>query len=99
MIRSFSRMVPQHTLAKVIYIQELFPDRLVSRYADYPYPPRSPDLTPPDAFLWGIFEDKCFRDPMPLTLDELNVNVEGDRVLQNVACALSMSSYMEMNLQ
>ena len=79
MIRSFSRMVPQHTLAKVIlqYIQKLFPDRLVS-CSDYPYPPRSPDLTPPGAFLWGILKDKCFRDPMPLTLDALKLNVERD---------------------
>jgi hypothetical protein len=32
----------------------------VSRGTDFPYPPRSPDLTICDAFLWGMMKELCF---------------------------------------
>ena len=36
-----------------------------------PWPPRSPDLTPCDYFLWGYVKDQVFIPPMPLDLAEL----------------------------
>ncbi|GBN66468.1 hypothetical protein AVEN_122480-1 [Araneus ventricosus] len=33
-----------------------------------PWPPRSPDLTPCDFFLWGYVKDKVYVPPMPTTL-------------------------------
>ena len=30
-----------------------FPNRVISRFGDVPWPPRSPDLSPLDFFLWG----------------------------------------------
>ena len=59
----------------LLYLQQMFPDRLVSRYSDFPYPPRSPDLTLPDAFLWGILKEQCFRAPIPRTI-QLKLNIE-----------------------
>jgi len=56
------------------YIESLFPGRVISRNSEYAYPPRSPDLTPPDAFLWGIIKEKAFNPP-PRTLQELSDNV------------------------
>ena len=47
------------------YIDSSFPGRLISRNSDYPYPARSPDLTPLDAFLWGMLKEKVFWDPVP----------------------------------
>jgi len=30
-----------------------------------PWPPRSPDITPLDFFLWGYVKDKVFSTPVP----------------------------------
>lgn len=34
-------------------VNELFEGKLISRRKEIPWPPRSPDLTPLDFFLWG----------------------------------------------
>ena len=36
-------------------LKDCFPNRLISRFGDIPWPPRSPDLTPCDFFLWGYW--------------------------------------------
>ncbi|CAK1592334.1 unnamed protein product [Parnassius mnemosyne] len=46
-------------------VRQLFPNKVISRRGDIPWPPRSPDLTPMDFFLWGylktkVYETKCF---------------------------------------
>jgi AraC-like DNA-binding protein len=38
------------------------------------WPPRSPDLTPPDFFLWGFLKDKVYVNN-PKTLEELKANI------------------------
>ena len=45
-------------------------------------PPRSPDLTPLDAFVWGLLKEQCLRDPIP-TVPELKDNVE--RVISRIS--------------
>ena len=35
------------------------------------WPPRSPDLTPCDFFMWGFVKDYVYVPPLPTTLDEL----------------------------
>lgn len=51
----FSKMV-SHTSRKTMQIlKDIFPGRLISRNGDLHWPPRSPDLTAPDYFLWGFF--------------------------------------------
>lgn len=66
----------------VARLEELFPDRLISRASDFPYPPRSPDLTPPDFYLWGHLKEFCFRDPVPHTIPQLKTNIR--RVIDSV---------------
>ena len=41
-----------------------------------PWPPRSPDLTPCDFFLWGYVKDHMFVPHMPLDLAELRQRIE-----------------------
>ena len=41
-----------------------------------PWPPRSPDLTPCDFFLWGYVKDHVFALPIPLDLAELRQRIE-----------------------
>jgi len=38
----------------------LFPQWVISRFGDVPWPPRSPDLTAPYFFLWGYLKSKVY---------------------------------------
>jgi len=43
-----------------------FPNRWIGRGGPTPWPPRSPDITPPlDFFLWGYVKNKVFSTPVP----------------------------------
>lgn len=66
----FSRMVRD-------YLDLVFPNRWIGRHGTIFWPPRSPDLTPLDFFLWGYLKDKVFRT-IPETLTEME-----DRILAN----------------
>lgn len=46
-------------------LQETFPGRVISRGAEFPYPSHSPDLTPPDAYVWGMLKEQIFNCPDP----------------------------------
>lgn len=58
------------------YLQYLFQGQLISRKSDFSYPAHSPDLTPLDAFLWGMLKQECFHEPVPHTCSELKANIE-----------------------
>ncbi|KAJ4427332.1 hypothetical protein ANN_24952 [Periplaneta americana] len=64
-----------------------FDERIISRNL---WPPRSPDLTTPDFFLWGYLKDRVYAT-RPQTLDDLKHNITQEiqaidnRVLQRVA--------------
>lgn len=68
---------PPHWLHDVRdYLDESLPHRWIGRAADnnlplFRWPPRSPDLTPCDFFLWGYVKDRVFVPPLPLNLLEL----------------------------
>lgn len=51
-----------------------FPQRVISRFGDVPWPPRSPDLSPLDFFLWGYLKGKVYIDK-PNTLQELKLKI------------------------
>ena len=42
---------PHIARATIDFLKPLFPGRLISKNGDFDWPPRSPDLTPPDFFL------------------------------------------------
>jgi len=42
-----------------------FPNRWIGRDGPTPWPPRSPDITPLNFFLWGYVKDKVFSTPVP----------------------------------
>ena len=42
-----------------------FPNRWIGRDGPTPWPPRSPDITRLDFFLWGYVKDKVFSTPVP----------------------------------
>jgi hypothetical protein len=52
-------------------LNEFFGERVISRNL---WPPRSPDLTPPDFYLWGAAKSAVHRD-RPRTLNELKTAI------------------------
>lgn len=70
---------PPHFKRKVTdYLNETLPNRLIGQNGPIRWPPRSPDLTPLDFYLWGFLKDRVFRTGLPKTLDEMR-----DRILEN----------------
>lgn len=43
------------------FLQVNFADKIISTNGPIRWPPRSPDLTPPDFFLWGYVKDKLYK--------------------------------------
>jgi hypothetical protein len=41
----------------------------------FAWPPRSPDLTLCDFFLWGYIKDSVYVPPLPTTLDDLTERI------------------------
>jgi len=81
-----------HTsLASMAEIQSFFGDRVISKGL---WPPRSPDLTPPDYFLWGYLKGTVYHNK-PRTIDALKANITEEiqavtadvlaRTFQNIA--------------
>ena len=53
--------------ASMLEIESFFRDRLISKNL---WPPRSPDLTPADFFLWGLLKGKVYKNT-PRTIEQL----------------------------
>ena len=61
-----------HTSHAIINeIQSFLGDRVISKGL---WPPRSPNLTPPDYFLWGCLRGRVYRNK-PRTIDALKANI------------------------
>ena len=43
------------------WLQQRFPDRLISHRCDPQWSPHPPDLNPPDFYLWGYLKDRVYR--------------------------------------
>ena len=57
------------------YLDDTLPGRWIGRRGAIEYPPRSPDLTPLDFYLWGILKDEVYRQK-PATLNALRETIE-----------------------
>ena len=52
---------PQWGLKVREFLNTQFPDRCIGRNGPIHWPPRSPDLTPPDYFLWGHVKEFIYK--------------------------------------
>ena len=65
---------PHWSLMVRRFLDQTFPDRWMGRDGPMLWPPRSPDLTPLDFFLWGYVKDIVYRTPVP-NIDELIMRI------------------------
>lgn len=52
------------------FLDDMFPNRWIGRRGPFEWPPRSPDLTPLDFFLWGHLKSRVYNN-RPNNLDDL----------------------------
>ncbi|GFV55245.1 uncharacterized protein TNCV_3279601 [Trichonephila clavipes] len=67
--------------ATIDLLNDMFGDRLISRFGPVNWPPRSCDLTPLDYFLWGYVKSLVYADK-PRTLDHFKDNIR--RVIADI---------------
>lgn len=65
---------PHFAVAVRNYLHDTFPNRWIGRSGVIEWPPRSPDLTPLDFFLWGYLKGKVFKS-QPANLDDLKQRI------------------------
>ena len=56
------------------WLDETFPGCWIGRRGPIKWPARSPDLTPPDFFLWGVLKNAVYANK-PRTVDQLKQNI------------------------
>ena len=69
---------PHTSNASLRYLRGQFPGKVVSNRGDVEWPPRSPDLTVCDFFLWGYMKQQIWERPrnlQPQTLDQLKASI------------------------
>jgi len=82
-----------HTaVISIAALRHLFPQWVISHFGDVPWPPRLPDLTAPDFFLWGYLKSKVYSN-RPTDLHTLKENIPeeiaklSEETLQAVMCS------------
>jgi hypothetical protein len=73
---------PPHFHGNVrVLLNRVLPQRWIGRAAAngdnnlLPWPPRSPDLTPCDFFLWGFVKDSVYVPPLPTSIQERRARI------------------------
>ena len=67
--------VTAHTArASMTAVRAAFPNHVISRFGDLPWPPRSPDLSMCDFYLWGFLKSRVYA-AKPRTLEELKTAI------------------------
>lgn len=65
---------PHYALLVRNYLDNVFPNRWIGRRGTIEWPPRSPDLTPLDFFLWGYLKSKVYQNK-PQNINELKERI------------------------
>ena len=70
-----SSSTPAHTALDIRdWLNEFFPNHIIALHHNPEWPPRSPDLTPCDFFLWGYVKSRVFVSP-PANVDDLRQRI------------------------
>ena len=90
---------PHTSKESLAWLQQRFPDRLISRRCDPQWSPYSPDLNPPDFYLWGYLKDRVYANN-PQSIPDLKAAItaairaipreECGRVIKNFSRRIQM---------
>ena len=58
------------TRVSMALLREKFPGKLILRFGEIDWPPRSSDPNPPDFYLWGYLKSKVYEED-PGTVEDL----------------------------
>ena len=76
------------------WLKEHFGSRVISLKTDFEWPPYSPDLSPPDFYLWGFLKDRVYTTK-PRTISELKENIRGEiRKIPSSVCKDVMNNFV-----
>ena len=81
-------------------LQQHFGDRLISHGTEFTFPLHSPDLTAPDAYIWGMLKESIFRsnDP-PGNVPELREKIQSFFVFLQQPVFISMSNNLKVHYE
>ena len=80
-------------------LRRLFPQRVISRFRDVSRPPRSPDLTAPDFFLWSYWKSKVYSTrPTDLRALKGNILEEIDKISEETLQSVTRSFLTRVHL-
>ena len=90
---------PHTSNESLAWLQQHFPNRLISHRCDLEWSPHSPALNPQDFYLWGYLQDRVFGNKPP-TIPDLKAAItaaikailreECGRVIENFACRIQV---------
>ena len=76
------------------WLKENFGGRVISLKTDFEWAPHSPDLSPPDFFLWGYLKDRVYAGK-PRTITELKEAIREEmRAITNSVCKNVMDNFV-----
>ena len=76
-------------------IVSFFRDRIISKNL---WPPRSPDLTPADSFLWGLLKGKVYKHT-PRTIKQLKDGIRQETQAVNADTLVKVFQNLEKRIQ
>ena len=83
------------------YLDQTFPQHWIGRRGCIDWPPRSPDLTPMDFFVWGVVKEKVYGRK-PSTVKDLKdfiieafMDIDGNRQLCESVCRSVAGRFQE----
>ena len=84
---------PQTSNESLAWLQLRSPDRLISRMCDPEWSPHSPDLNPPDFYLWGYLKDRVYGNN-PQTIPDLKAAITAARrVILREECGRAIENF------
>ena len=66
---------PHFALTVRAWLDQHFSGRWLGRRGPHEWPPRSPDLTPCDFYLWGYTKEEVYKTK-PRTLEDLEIRIQ-----------------------
>ena len=84
---------PHTSNDSLVWLKERFQEGLISRKCDVEWAPHSPDLNPPDFYLWGYLKDNVYQNN-PQTIGELKATITAKiREIPNEECVRVIDNF------